>query len=206
MKIICHNCQTGLKIPDHKIASGEPVEFGCPKCKTRLNLDPAQNGSQNVRNGHNGDGFFDFVEEEGQTALVCEPNPLMRKTIIDSLVSLGYRITSAESVRDALKRMRYHSYGLVVVNENFDSDNPESNGILLYLERLSMTERRNMFVALISDRFRTMDNMMALNKSANLVINTKNIDDIDKILSRGIKDNEFFYHAFMQALVEAGRT
>ena len=205
MKIICHNCQTGLKIPDHKIASGEPVEFGCPKCKTRLKLDPAQNGSENVRNGHNGDEFFDFLEEEGQTALVCEPNPLMRKTINGALISLGYRVTSAESVRDALKRMRYHSYGLVAINEDFDTDNPEANGILIYLERLSMTVRRDIFVVMISDRCRTMDNMIALNRSVNLVINVKNVEDIGKILSRGIKDNEFFYRAFKQALMEAGR-
>jgi hypothetical protein len=102
--------------------------------------------------------------------------------------------------------MRYHNYDLFVINENFDSDSPESNGILLYLERLSMTVRRNMFIALISDRFRTMDNMMALNKSANLVINSKNIDDIGKILSRGITDNQYFYRVFKSTLKEVGRT
>jgi hypothetical protein len=62
-----------------------------------------------------------------------------------------------------------------------------------------------MFVALISDRYRTMDNMMALNKSANLVINSKNIDDIGKILSRGITDNEFFYRVFKETLKEVGK-
>ncbi|MDH4012035.1 MAG: hypothetical protein OEU55_15020, partial [Desulfobacterales bacterium] len=130
---------------------------------------------------------------------------LVRKTIIKALEVLDYQITEAESTRDALKRMRYHNYDLFVINENFDTDNPESNGILLYLERLSMLVRRNMFIALVSDRFRTMDNMMALNKSANLIINSKNIDDIGKILSRGITDNEFFYRIFKGTLKEVGK-
>jgi hypothetical protein len=62
-----------------------------------------------------------------------------------------------------------------------------------------------MFVTLISSRFRTMDNMMALNKSVNLIVNIKNIEDIGKILSRGITDNEYFYRIFKQTLKEVGR-
>ena len=68
-----------------------------------------------------------------------------------------------------------------------------------------MTVRRNMFIALISDRFRTMDNMMALNKSANLIVNVKNVEDIGKILSRGITDNEYFYRVYKGTLKEVGR-
>jgi hypothetical protein len=67
-----------------------------------------------------------------------------------------------------------------------------------------MATRRNMFIALVSDRFRTMDNMMALNKSVNLIINVKNIEDIGKILSRGITDNEYFYRVFKETLKELG--
>ena len=148
---------------------------------------------------------FDFIEEEGLTALVCESNPMVRKTIINALEVMDYQITEAESARDGLKRMRYHNYDLFVVNENFDTDNPESNSILLFLERLSMSVRRDMFVTLISSRFRTMDNMMALNKSVNLIVNIKNIEDIGKILSRGITDNEYFYRIFKQTLKEVGR-
>jgi DNA-binding response OmpR family regulator len=118
---------------------------------------------------------------------------------------MEYQITVAESARDALKRMRYHVYDLIVVNENFDTDNPDANGVLIYLERLSMAVRRNMYVAMVSGRFRTMDNMMALNKSVNLIINVKNIEDIGKILSRGITDNEYFYRVFKETLKEVGR-
>ena len=214
MEIICNNCQSKFKVPDKKIPAGKRATVACPKCKGKISLGP-QKASPLGNNGFAGadsnNGYdaaekpFDFIEEEGLTALVCESNPLVRKTITEALDALDYQITEAESTRDGLKRMRYHNYDLFVINENFDSDSPESNGILLYLERLSMIVRRNMFVALISDRFRTMDNMMALNKSANLVINSKNIDDIGKILSRGITDNEFFYRVFKETLKEVGK-
>ena len=214
MNIICQNCHSKFKIPDQKIPAGRRATVACPKCKGKISLGDkigaVARGVSFVDANSNGtydasEKPFDFIEEEGLTALVCESNPMVQTTICTALELMEYQITKAESARDALKRMRYHNYDLFVVNENFDTDNPESNGILLYLERLNMLVRRNMFIALVSDRFRTMDNMMALNKSVNLIINIKNIEDIGKILSRGITDNEFFYRVFKGTLKEVGR-
>lgn len=214
MNIICQNCQSKFKIPDEKIPAGKRTTVPCPKCKGKISLGDRIGGSArkvsfidaNSNSSYDAsEKPFDFIEEEGLTALVCESNPLVQNTITGALELMEYQITKAESTRDALKRMRYHNYDLFVVNENFDTDNPESNGILLYLERLNMTVRRNMFIALVSERFRTMDNMMALNKSVNLIINIKNIEDIGKILSRGLTDNEFFYRVFKGTLKEIGR-
>ena len=101
--------------------------------------------------------------------------------------------------------MRYHVYDLVVVDESFDTKNPDSNGVLIYLERLGMSVRRNIFVAMISSRYRTMDNMMAFHASVNLIINIKNIEDVGKILSRGITDTELFYRIYKENLKETGR-
>ena len=210
MDIICNNCQSKFKVANEKIPAGKRTTVACPKCKGYITLKP-QRGSAGGRATGSNNSYdatekpFDFIEEEGLTALVCESNPAVRKTIIQALDLLEYQITEAENTRDALKRMRYHNYDLFVVNEHFDTDNPESNGILLYLERLSMAVRRFMFVALISSRFRTMDNMLALNKSVNLIINIKNVDDIGKILSRGITDNEYFYRIFKGTLKEVGK-
>ena len=134
-----------------------------------------------------------FIEEEGLTALLCEQNPTARETVVNALDLMDYQITIAESARDALKRMRYHVYDLIVVNENFSTKNPDSNGVLIYLERLAMAVRRNIFVAMISSRYRTMDNMMAFAKSANVVVNIKEIDRLSAILKRAISENEKFY-------------
>ena len=214
MDIICHSCHSKFKISDKKLPAGKTASFPCPKCKSKISLGgdkrPAKNAGSDGAS-ENGDGYdafdkpFDFIEEEGLTALVCEQNPLVRKTITDALELIEYQITAAESARDALKRMRYHVYDLIVVDENFDTNNPEANGVVIYLERLSMATRRNMFVAMISDRFRTMDNMMSLNKSVNLIINAKNIEDVGKILSRSITDSEYFYRIYKESLKEVGR-
>ncbi|UCD32992.1 MAG: hypothetical protein JSV38_03705, partial [Desulfobacterales bacterium] len=65
--------------------------------------------------------------------------------------------------------------------------------------------RRNIFVVLLTDRFRTMDYMAAFNKSVNLIINLKNINDIEKILKRGVADNASFYRVLRESLIKTGR-
>ncbi len=214
MNIICNNCTGKFRIPDEKFPVGRAVTVACPKCGSRISLhggqksaggNPTAGAAKQNSTYDAADRPFDFIEEEGLTALLCEQNPIARKTIADAFGLMEYQITVAENARDALKRMRYHVYDLIVVNESFDTRDPDSNGVLIYLERLGMSVRRNIFVTMISSRYRTMDNMMSFHASVNLIVNVKNIEDIGKILSRGITDNELFYRIYKEALKDAGR-
>jgi protein involved in sex pheromone biosynthesis len=69
-----------------------------------------------------------------------------------------------------------------------------------------MVTRRNILVALVTDRFRTNDNMAAFNKSVNIVINLKNIDNCEKIIKRAVADNTAFYRIYKETLIKFGRT
>jgi CheY-like chemotaxis protein len=148
---------------------------------------------------------FDFVVGGGETALVCEPDPAVREQIGSGLKELGYQITAAASAKDALKAMRFHVFAVVVLNELFDTADPEANDVLHYLGNLNMTTRRRIFVALVGDRYRTMDNMAAFNRSVNIVIHLKNIGEAGKIIQQGVADNRAFYHVFQETLQKMGK-
>lgn len=141
---------------------------------------------------------FDFVEEGVSTALVCEPEPDLREKIVSALEGMGYRVTRAENAREALKRCRFHNFDVTIVDEKFDTENPEENPFVSYLAQLPMSTRREMFVCLVSDRFRTMDKMVAFNKSVNLVINRKNLDEFATILKTALADEAVFYRIFRE--------
>jgi DNA-binding NtrC family response regulator len=143
---------------------------------------------------------FDFVEEGMNTALICESDPAVRSKIHEALAQERYHITESESAQDALKKMRFHVYQLVVANESFDTDTPDQNVIFDTLKALPMSIRRNMFVVMISPRFRTMDNMIAFSKSVNLIVNPSNLDNIGTIIQKGLTDNEAFYHVYKESL------
>ena len=212
MDIICDSCQTKLKIPDEKIPQGKKASFSCPKCKGKVTIAPNDTDDTSEDLGDLGfeeDAFgedegsaadkpFQFIEEEGEVALVCESDPVIRKRVNDILTLMEYNVTTATDAREALKKIRYQNYDVVVVNELFGTDNPDENGILIYLERLSMDTRRNMFVTMITDRFRTMDYMMAFNKSVNLIINKENAAEMDKIMSKGLTDYDMFYRIYKE--------
>ena len=217
MEIICDSCQTKLKIPDDKIPAGKAASFSCPKCKGKIMIAPDgqdqpdeastdlgdfgfDEESMGEEDASKGDKPFQFIEEEGEVALVCEADPVIRKRVNDILTLMEYHVTTASDAREALKKIRYQNFDVVVVNELFGTDNPDENGILIYLERLPMDIRRNMFVAMIADRFRTMDYMMAFNKSVNLIINKENAAEMDKILSKGLTDYDMFYRIYKETL------
>ena len=148
---------------------------------------------------------FDFVATDAKTALICESDENVRTKLCCALDNLGYQTTIAASARDALKSMRFHLFDMVVVNEYFATTPPDRNDVLAYLETLAMATRREIFVALVSDKYRTMDNMAAFNQSVNVVINLKNIDDAGTILLGAVADNAAFYHVMKDVLKKMGR-
>jgi predicted Zn finger-like uncharacterized protein len=215
MDITCHHCHAKFKLPDEKVPPGKTFALTCPKCKQRLTvtaaLPSASNGDRSLVDEVSSAGYdaaerpFDFIEEGAKTAIVCENDPEYQAKVLAALQGMGYYITQALSARDVLKQMRFHNFDLVVINERFDTTDPDRNSVMRYLERMPMATRRDMFVALISDRFRTMDNMAAFHKSVNLVVNVSNLEDLAKILKRGVSDNERFYQTLKEGLVRVGR-
>ena len=84
MDIICEECQSKFTIPDEKIPEGKVISRPCPKCKNILYIGSAlkQEASADTElytDTSDDEKPFDFIEEEGNTALVCEQDPNIRK-------------------------------------------------------------------------------------------------------------------------------
>lgn len=229
MIITCEKCQGKFKIPDDKIPKGKVFYQACPKCDNKISIDtrpeasppseevpdiatkPETTKEKTIIDEIDSDAYdaedkpFDFVEEGGETSLICESDPKIREKIGTALENLGYHTMEAHTPKDVLKQMRFHTFDVVVLNERFGTRNPDLNNILKYLDRLTISIRRNIFVVLLTDRFRTMDHMAAFNKSVNLIVNLKNVNDIEKILKRGVADNVSFYRVLRESLIKAGR-
>jgi len=228
MEIICKQCQSKFKIPNEKIPKGRVFSLTCPKCNNKISIDtrPAASPSPEktqavtakpkpglektifdevVSGTYNAsEKPFDFVEEGVETALLCEPDPAIRAKIRMALEKMKYNTTEPKSGVEALKQMRFHVFDLVVLNELFDTQDPDKNDVLKYMAQLAMDTRRKIFLALVTNRFRTMDDMMAFNKSVNIIVNVNNVDEMQKILKRSVADNTAFYYVFKELLAKTG--
>lgn len=224
MEVTCTGCNAKLNIPDEKIPRDQIIKISCPKCKNKITLDTrtppreesprpeaeSKPAAVEEEKGYNyddysGDQALGFFEEGGKLALVMAGNAVHIEKIRGAVEGLGYRFIASPNARDAFGKLRFQHFDLVILSEGFDGQQLDKSSILNHLNHVSMSVRRRIFLALLSDQFKTMDNMMAFAKSANLVINMEDMDRLSGILKKAIADNEMFYRIFQETLVEVGK-
>ncbi len=205
MDVTCSSCKTKLTIPDEKIPKGKKSSLLCPKCKTRISIDPAPEAVQETAVYDAADKPFDFLEETANTALLCTGEKAFNTTIERTLLHMGYYTTVADNVRTALTNMKYHLFNIVVIDEGFDKLRGGADKVLDYLRRLEMASRRKLFVLLISETYRTMDNMAAFHLSVDMIINAGNMTEFDKILVPSVKKHDLFYKVFSESMKAVGK-
>jgi len=204
MEVLCKSCKAKFKIADDKLPAGQAVSLKCPKCKSKIEIKTAIDEVASDTYGVS-EKTFDFVEQGVKAALICEQDAGVREKIRSTLQRMDYHVMEAASARDAMKYMRFRVFDLVLLDESFEGGNPESNHVLQYLGHQPMNTRRNIFVVLLGNSFSTADNMMAFNRSVNLVVNLKNVDELEKVLRRSLTENEEFYRVLKMSVRKVGR-
>lgn len=234
MEVTCDQCRTKLNVPDDKLPKNQIVRLNCPKCKNKIALDTrgletgsnesaenyAETGKLHLKfiesrkseeennysyDDYSGDESLTFFEDDVRLALVMPRDDGQGEAIKAAVEELGYKYVSSPGTRDALGKLRYHQFDLIILSEGFDNQSLEGNSIINYLNHISISIRRKTFLALIGDNFKTKDDMMAFALSVNMVINPRDIPRSAVILKKGIAEFQMFYKVFMDTLVEVGR-
>ena len=148
---------------------------------------------------------FDYRDMDTSTAMICENDPAMRQKIRDNLKTLNFNVIEPTTSKEALKYTTFQTFNVIVVNEKFDISKDGINPVLAYIDGLTMSVRRQIFVVLVSSTFATMDYMNTLNKSVNLIINKDEISEIGLILKKEMEENEYFYHVFKEFQSKLGK-
>ncbi|MGD9159125.1 MAG: zinc-ribbon domain-containing protein [Desulfobacteraceae bacterium] len=210
MEVICSGCNAKLNIPDDKIPRDQAARINCPKCKTRITIDPQDNGDDVSAKGNNisdedsGDDYSLNYYEETKLALVMTDENIHDK-IKPAIEGHNYKFITVPTIREALLKLRFHQFDLMVLADGFDGQEIVGGPIMNYLNHLSMSIRRGIFLTIIGEKYQTMDEMMAFAMSANMVVNTKDLVNFAPILKRGIGDNEKFYRVFLDTFEKEGK-
>ena len=231
MEVTCEQCKARFNIPDDKVPKDRVLKLTCPKCKGKISLGtevleqpPKADESGEFRMeflepkaGHRApeesygyedfttDQALDFFEEGIKLALIMPNSSMNEDRLRAGLEIIGYKCIPTPNTRDAIGKLRFHHFDLIVLGDGFDNQPLDHSVIVNYLNRLPMSVRRRIFLVLISENFKTMDNMMAFAISANVVINSKDIEKLHLILKKAVSENERFYKVFMDTLVETGK-
>jgi len=212
VKINCPKCKGRITLDIRKSIEDNTLSMEASLTDSgNLDLSSVNTGRQRAEqtdysyDDFSGDHTLDLFDDAVKIALVILKNDDKREKVGSSLESIGYRCVYAESTRDALGKLRFHLFNLILMSDTFDNQDIAYSPIMNYLNRLPMSSRRKIFLALMGDRFRTMDEMMAFSLSANAVVNTKDIDRLTAILKKGVSDNEKAYKILMDTLAEFGK-
>ncbi|MBF0505211.1 MAG: response regulator [Nitrospirae bacterium] len=144
-------------------------------------------------------------EEELRSALICEDNTALKSSVSAAIEGLKYNVEFAADAEDGFQKLKFNQYGLLVLDERFGGSTPESSGIYKLLLTMPMSTRRNIFFVLIGKNLKTADSMTAFSKSANLVVNEKDIANLKTILKKAVADNDQFYKVFRERLRKKGQ-
>ena len=232
MKVQCSQCQTLLTVPDDRVPTDRPLQATCSKCKSPIAVPP-RGKKQGVRSAEVGapmgvdikvgevtdaptavgvdlgidpvyDSPLEFLQSGAMSALICVDEPERLRAVKTALTELNFHGSLASSVKEALSKLRYNQYDLVIVDEEFCGETAENNTILRYLQPMPMSTRRNIFLAMISKKQRTLDNLVCFAMSVNAVINVSDVPKVKMIMERALSEHRRFYKVFSDMMQAVG--
>jgi CheY-like chemotaxis protein len=223
MEIRCEECRAVIQIPNERVPQNSVFRLTCPRCKRKIlahtkttnSLDERRTnvcldvGTVGVTPLGNDDAVddlpdaMDYLSPGQSAALLCINRAESRGEVKAMLEGLGYVVDVPVVSDHALQRLRFNQYHVILLEDDFEGKSP--NPITGYLAGLNMNIRREMFVVLIGQRFKTADHLQAFMESVNLLLHPDDLPQLVTFLSRGLRDHERFYKVFTECLIEAGK-
>jgi DNA-binding NtrC family response regulator len=135
-----------------------------------------------------------------KSVLICD-NSESKSLLKNIFQETGCKIEDSETVEDIIERLRFKTYDIIIINENFEP----KNLVLSYIQEMPMSLRRGIFIVLLSKGLKTDDGLAALSKSVNMIINKEDLKDIISYLEKSINENNRFYIVFQETLTKIGK-
>lgn len=193
------------------LAPGKRLKFPCPHCRESLEL---------VKEGTTGTPKstdlqpppppdLNWLRQENITAhqdvenipraLLLVKNEGISKGLENLLGKMGYNIEKPINSEEAIDAMQATDFGLIALHTGFEGKLAASK-FHEYMKWLEMRRRRNIFYMLVGPELTTLYNLEALTCSSNLVVNDKDIGEIELIIKKGLHDYEALFGPYFAAL------
>ena len=141
----------------------------------------------------------DFFELGDKTCLICSDSKTA-EIVRNTLKDLEFKTRTVETVDAAIDRMRYTNFDCIMLQETFAGSTLKTNTVLRFLASLPMAQRRNSFICLIGESFKTLDAMQAFAQSVHVVVNPSDMPNLTAILKKGLAEFEMMYRVYRVSL------
>jgi len=196
MNVTCHNCNTKLAIPDDKIPRDKTSIFKCPKCKGKIDIPAVEHQKTDKINKRQS---LPLSFGEQLNALVCISGDELKKKVVSAVKQMGLNTEAVTNTKTALKRLEYHIYHLVIIDDAFDQSKGMA-GIIDRMNTMDMSLRRRICLVWITKKFNSNDNLASLHFSVNNILNLDDIPHLELFLSRALQEHKHFYTVYNETL------
>ncbi len=220
----CPHCQGALRFSQEQhskltqaraaLEQGKQLTLKCPHCKQAIKIDKptensplAQKSSLQVQPPSPpkldwlASGAFEKEEkvEDVPMALILQKPSKERDFICESIESVGYQLFVEENPQAAIERMQFVNFSCVVLSVDTIASLEESP-FHAVMCKMNMEKRRQMLYILTGPEFSTLYNLEAMTYSANLTVNTNDLNHFAVILRKAIPEYEELFGPYMEEL------
>lgn len=140
------------------------------------------------------------------SALLLMADGENKTAISTAFQELGYHIEAANSASEAIEKMRFANFAVVVLHTGFEGGSLAESEFHNYMKWLPMSKRRYIYYVLIGPQLHTFYYLEALSMSANLVVNDSDGKHMNIILRKGLHDYDNLFGPFLEILKEHGKS
>jgi predicted Zn finger-like uncharacterized protein len=131
--------------------------------------------------------------------LVCATEP-QSHAVARQLAENGYQVFVAQETKQAVERMRENQLDVVILDPDFDTAEQGAAFVTREVNVLRPAQRRRLFFVLLSPSLRTMESHAAFLRNSNGIVNSKEIEELPRILENALRSFNELYKDFNFAL------
>ncbi|WDP88896.1 MAG: hypothetical protein HUN04_03750 [Desulfobacter sp.] len=208
-----------------KLPQGRALKFGCPKCRTPIEINKDGTLADKSREAvprpsppvtppeapdiswlSSGNQEGEQVLEDVPTAMVLINDPAVLDQVSGVLQERNLQIHCPENVDEAVAGQRFKTYDVVVYFTGYEDGPVEVHDFHKFMSAMSMNRRRNIFYTLVGQEVRTLYDLEALTLNANLVVNTRELPHFAQVFQKGVKGHEALFGPYISMLNQHGKS
>lgn len=226
----CPHCRQTLKLSGAQIEkingalaalpAGKTLKIACPLCREAIELNNDGSAAGKKPRQVNppprppeppdlgwltAGGYREerIIEKVPQAMLLMTDEARAEEAAL-ALAGLGYQVTRPATAEEAVARMQFMNFELVILHSRFEETGMEQAKTHRYLREMGMSSRRYLFYVLVGPEFRTLYPLEALAMSANLVINENDLPHLPLLIKKGLHDHQALFGPYIEALGKYG--